>query len=60
MHRASEASKESLDPTHFLVEVKSRYIWLTTVVVALVAVAYAFIMQTVIIRQTHPRPRQSA
>ena len=44
MHRASEASKESLDPTHFLVEVKSRYIWLTTVVVTLVAVAYAFIM----------------
>jgi hypothetical protein len=37
MHRASEASKESLDPTHFLVDVKSRYIWLTTVVVALVA-----------------------
>ncbi|NOU11053.1 MAG: hypothetical protein HOO98_13710 [Nitrospira sp.] len=60
MHRASEASKESLDPTHFLVEVKSRYIWLTTVVVALVAGLYAFIMQTVIICQTHPRPRQSA
>lgn len=44
MHRASEASKESLDLTHFLEEVKSPYIWLTTVVVALVDVTYVFIM----------------
>jgi hypothetical protein len=43
MQRASEASKESLDPTHVLVEVKSRYIWLTTVV-ALVAGLYALIV----------------
>jgi hypothetical protein len=57
MHRASEASKESLDPTHFLVEVKSRYIWLTTVVVVLVAGLYALIVCGMIIFQSHLRPR---
>ncbi|OQW33797.1 MAG: hypothetical protein A4E19_02815 [Nitrospira sp. SG-bin1] len=57
MHRASEASKESFDPTHFLVEVKSRYIWLTTVVVALVAGLYAVIVCGMIIYQSHPRAR---
>ena len=57
MHRASEASKETFDPTHFLVEVKSRYIWLTTVVVALVAGLYAFIVCGMIIYQSHPKPR---
>ncbi len=57
MHRASEASKESLDPAHFLVEVKSRYIWLTTVVVALVAGLYALIVCGMIIFQSHLRPR---
>jgi hypothetical protein len=57
MHRASEASKEPFDPTHFLVEVKSRYIWLTTVVVALVAGLYASILCGMIVYQTHPRAR---
>lgn len=57
MHRASEASKESLDPTHFLVEVKSRYIWLTTVVVALVAGLYALIVCGIIMYQSLPRPQ---
>jgi len=57
MHPASEASKQAFDPTHFLVEVKSRYIWLTTVVVALVAGLYAFIVCGMIIYQAHPRPR---
>ena len=57
MHRASETSKETFDPTHFLVEVKSRYIWLTTVVVALVAGLYAFIVCGMIIYQSHPRAR---
>jgi len=57
MRRASEASKETFDPTYFLVEVKSRYIWLTTVVVALVAGLYAFIVCGMIIYQSHPKPR---
>ena len=57
MHRAAEASKESLDPTHFLVEVESRYIWLTTVVVALVAGLYALIVCGMIIYQSHSKPR---
>lgn len=57
MHPASEASTKPLDPSQFLVEVKSRYIWLTTVVVALVAGLYALISCGVIIYQAHPRPR---
>ncbi len=57
MQRASESSKEPLDPTHFLVEVKSRYIWLTTVVVALVAGLYALIVCGIIIYQSLPRPQ---
>lgn len=57
MYPASEASKQPFDPTHFLVEVKSRYIWLTTVVVALVAGLYAFIVCGMIIYQSHPRAR---
>jgi hypothetical protein len=57
MHRASEASKEPFDPSQFLVEVKSRYIWLTTVVVALVAGLYTSILCGMIIYQTHPRSR---
>ncbi|NGZ97942.1 MAG: hypothetical protein CV089_17775 [Nitrospira sp. WS110] len=43
--------------TPFLVETKSRYIWLTTVVLALVAGIYAFILCMMIIYQCHPRPR---
>jgi hypothetical protein len=57
MHPASEASAKPLDPSQFLVEVKSRYIWLTTVVVALVAGLYALISCGAIIFQAHPRPR---
>lgn len=57
MYPASETSKQPFDPTHFLVEVKSRYIWLTTVVVALVAGVYALILCALLIYQSHPRPR---
>ncbi len=57
MHPASEASAKPLDPSQFLVEVKSRYIWLTTVVVALVAGLYALISCGAIIYHAHPRPR---
>ena len=57
MHPTSEASEQSFNATHFLVEVKSRYIWLTTVVVALVAGIYAFILCAMIIYQCHPRHR---
>jgi hypothetical protein len=57
MHRASQSSTQAFDPTHFLVEVKSRYIWLTTVVVALVAGIYALILCGAIIYQSHSRPR---
>lgn len=60
MHPASEASAKPLDPSHFLVEVKSRYIWLTTVVVALVAGFYALISCGAIIYQTHSRSRLMA
>lgn len=57
MHPASESSAKPFDPSHFLVEVKSRYIWLTSVVVALVAGIYALILCGTIIYQSHPRPR---
>jgi hypothetical protein len=57
MYPASEASKQSFDPTQFLVELKARYIWLTTVVVALVAGVYALVLCGVTIYQSHPRPR---
>src|SRR5574339_601738 len=59
MHRASQSSTQAFDPTHFLVEVKSRYIWLTTVVLALVAGIYALISCGAIIYQAHPRDRKS-
>ncbi|MDH5738815.1 MAG: hypothetical protein OEY77_00655 [Nitrospira sp.] len=57
MHPTLEASEQPFNATHFLVEVKSRYIWLTTVVLALVAGIYAFILCAMIIYQCHPRPR---
>lgn len=57
MQPASVASTKPLDPSQFLVELKSRYIWLTTVVVALVAGLYALVSCGVIIYQAHPRPR---
>lgn len=57
MHASPEASAKPFDPTHFLVEVKSRYIWLTTVVVALVAGVYALILCGHIIYQAHSRQR---
>lgn len=54
---AAEPSAQPFHPTHFLVEVKARYIWLTTVVVALVAGIYALILCASLIYQSHPRPR---
>ncbi|UVT15661.1 MAG: hypothetical protein H8K04_17945 [Nitrospira sp.] len=57
MHPTAAPSEQVFNPTHFLVEVKSRYIWLTTVVVALVAGVYALILCGLIIYQSHPRPR---
>ena len=57
MHPASESAAPHFNATHFLVEVKARYIWLTTVVVALVAGLYALILCAALIYQSHPRPR---
>lgn len=57
MHPTAKPSEQAFNATHFLVEVKSRYIWLTTVVLALVAGLYAFILCAMIIYQCHPRPR---
>jgi hypothetical protein len=57
MHPASETAAPHFDATHFLVEVKARYIWLTTVVVALVAGVYALILCAALIYQSHSRPR---
>jgi hypothetical protein len=57
MHPTAKPSEQTFNATHFLVEVKSRYIWLTTVVLALVAGLYAFILCAMIIYQCHPRPR---
>lgn len=57
MNSASEAPEQSFSATGFLVEVKSRYIWLTTVVLALVAGLYAFILCAMIIYECHSRPR---
>ena len=57
MHSTPETQEEPFSATRFLVEVKSRYIWLTTVVLALVAGLYAFILCAMIIYQCHPRPR---
>jgi hypothetical protein len=57
MHSSSDPSNQAFSATQFLVEVKSRYIWLTTVVLALVAGLYAFILCAVITYQCHPRPR---
>lgn len=57
MHSTPETQEEPFSATRFLVEVKSRYIWLTTVVLALVAGLYAFILCAMIIYQCHPKPR---
>lgn len=57
MHSTPETPEQPFNATHFLVEVKSRYLWLTTVVLALVAGLYAFILCAMIIYQCHPRPR---
>lgn len=57
MHSNSDSTDQVFSATGFLVEVKSRYIWLTTVVLALVAGLYAFILCAMIIYQCHPRPR---
>jgi hypothetical protein len=57
MHASSESSPAHFQGTHFLVEVKARYIWLTSVVVALVAGTYALILCATLIYQIHPRPQ---
>lgn len=57
MHPTDKPSEQAFNAAHFLVEVKSRYIWLTMVVLALVAGLYAFILCAMIIYQCHPRPR---
>ena len=57
MHSNSDSTDQVFSATGFLVEVKSRYIWLTTVVLALVAGLYAFMLCAMIIYQCHPRPR---
>lgn len=55
MHSSADAPDQAFSAIHFLVEVKSRYIWLTTVVLALVAGVYAFSLCAMIIYQCHPR-----
>ncbi len=57
MHSSQEASEQAFNAIHFLVEVKSRYIWLTTVVLVLVAGLYAFLLCAMLIYQCHSRPR---
>ena len=57
MHSSSESSPAHFQATHFLVEVKARYIWLTSVVVALVSGVYALILCAALIYQSLPRPR---
>jgi len=57
MHSTSKDPDQPFSATPFLVEAKSRYIWLTTVVLALVAGLYAFMLCTMIVYQCHPRPR---
>ncbi|MCP9464881.1 MAG: hypothetical protein NNA25_08795 [Nitrospira sp.] len=59
MHPDSERSTHSFNPSHFLVEVKARYLWLTTVVIMLVAGLYASILCGMIVYQSHPRPRMA-
>jgi hypothetical protein len=57
MQSSSDAPDPAFSATLFLVEVKFRYIWLTTVVLALVAGIYAFILCAMIIYQCHSRSR---
>jgi hypothetical protein len=57
MQPASKSPSREFHATHFLVEVKARYVWLTTVVVALVAGAYAAMMCATLIYQSHPKRR---
>lgn len=57
MQPASKSPSREFHATHFLVEVKARYVWLTTVVVALVAGAYAAMMCATLIYQSHPMRR---
>lgn len=57
MHSGSGSPDAAFSATLFLVEVKFRYIWLTTVVLALVAGVYAFILCATMVYRSHPRPR---
>lgn len=59
MHSSSDAPEQAFNATHFLVEVRSRYIWLTTVILALVTGIYAFFLCAMIIYHCHPRSRLS-
>lgn len=57
MQPRSDAPNQTLNATQFLVEVKFRYIWLTTVVLALVAGLYSLILCAMIVYQSLPRPQ---
>ncbi|MGE0643618.1 MAG: hypothetical protein AB7P24_08110 [Nitrospira sp.] len=57
MHSTSKDPDQPFSATPFLVEAKSRYIWLTTVVLALVAGIYAFLLCAMMIYQCHRGPR---
>ncbi|MBK9307391.1 MAG: hypothetical protein IPM58_09975 [Nitrospira sp.] len=53
MHSTPGDPDQPFSATPFLVETKSRYIWLTTVVLVLVAGLYAFLLCAMIIYQCH-------
>lgn len=57
MRSSSDAPEQAFNATHFLVEIKSRYIWLTTVVLALIAGIYAFFLCAMIMYPCHLRSR---
>lgn len=56
-HSGQDSPASHSDTIHFLIEVKARYVWLTTVVVSLVAGVYALVLCATIIYQTNPRGR---
>ncbi|MCS6898089.1 MAG: hypothetical protein NZM29_08965, partial [Nitrospira sp.] len=52
MHQDHATSAPPFNPAHFLVEVKSRYLWLTTVVIMLVTGLHASILCGMIVYQS--------
>ncbi len=56
-HGAAMEETPHFDSIRFLVEVKARYIWLTTVVVVFVVAVYALVLCGSLILHAHPRPR---